>query len=192
METEGLPVVIFSRQRWDAGGRAFQLSTRFAKERLVVLLEQPANAEPGVPDSWDLEFPMRQLLVGRPLLTRATAAAVSDRLPAMVRQLLRWQDVGEWIAWLDAPSAFTLARELAPRLVVYDCARPSLPVGADAGPSETELLRAADLLFLGDAVAEPLSWDGLAGHMLGELARAERGGLPPLRATQGEAAALLA
>lgn len=192
MEKEELPIVIFSRQPWDSGGRARELSTRFAKQRPVVLLEPPAPAEPGVPDSWDLEFPMRQLLVGRPVLTRASAAAVSDRLPAMVRQLLRWQDIGEWIAWLDTPAAFTLARDLAPRLVVYDCAHPSLPVAADAGPREAELLRAADLLFLGDAGAGPLSWDGLAGHMLGELARAERGGLPPLRVAQGEASPPLA
>jgi hypothetical protein len=191
MEREGLPIVIFSEQRWDAGGRAWELSTRFAKERPVVLLEQPARAEPGVPDSWDLEFPMRQLLVGRPVLTRASAAAVSARLPAMVRQLLRWQEIDQWIAWLDAPGAFTLARGLAPRLVVYDCSRRSLPAGPDAGPSEAQLLRAADLLFLGDA-EEPPCWDGLAGHMLGELSRAERGGLPPLRVAQAEASSSVA
>jgi hypothetical protein len=105
----------------------------------------------------------------------------------MVRQLLRWQEIDQWIAWLDAPGAFTLARGLAPRLVVYDCSRRSLPAGPDAGPSEAQLLRAADLLFLGDA-EEPPCWDGLAGHMLGELSRAERGGLPPLRVAQAEAA----
>jgi len=176
MDDGRLPIVFFSKERWDSGGRSRELSTRFAGERPVVLVERPAPAEPGVPDSWDLVFPMRQLPVGRPVLTRSSAAAAPGRLPGMIRQLMRWQDIGDWIAWLDAPSFLPLARGLAPRLVVYDCAAPAarLPGGAILG--EAELVRTADLLFLGEPRADRSSWDGLAAHMLEELARAERSG----------------
>ena len=164
MERGRLPIVLFfSRERWDSSGRARELCIRFAKERPVILLERPAPAEPGVPDSWDLEFPMRQLLVGRPVLTQSSAAAAPTRLPAMIRQLLRWQDVGEWIAWLDTPASFPLARRLAPRLVVYDRARPAAPLTADTSPSEAELVRDADLLFLGEPRTDRSSWDGSPG-----------------------------
>ena len=187
MERGRLPIVFFfSRERWDSRGRARELSVRFAKERPVILLERPAPAEPGVPDSWDLEFPTRQLLVGRPVLTQSSAAAAPSRLPAMVRQLLRWQDVGEWIAWLDTPASFPLARSLAPRLVVYDRTARAAPVAAETSRNEAELVRTADLLFLGER-ADRSSWDELAGHMLSELARTERGDGRPLRTAEREA-----
>jgi hypothetical protein len=175
MDYGPLPIVFFSKERWDSGGRSCELSTRFAGERSVVLLERPSAAEPGVPDSWDLVFPMRQLLVGRPVLTHGSSAA-AQRLPGMIRQLMRWQDIGDWIAWLDAPSFFPLARGLAPRLVAYDCAAPAALLPAGASPGEAELVRTADLLFLGEPRADRCSWDGLAAHMLEELARAERSG----------------
>ena len=70
MERGRLPIILFSRERWDSSGLAPELCIRFAKERPVILLERPAPAEPGVPDSWDLEFPTRQILVGRPVLTQ--------------------------------------------------------------------------------------------------------------------------
>jgi hypothetical protein len=184
METEILPIVYFSAERSDPSGRSRALATRFAKERPVILLEQPACSEPGVPDSWDLEFPSRQLLVGRPVLAESAVSAVRRRLPAMLRQLLRWQDVGEWIAWLDAPTSFPLARELAPRLVVYDCGGPAASLHGDPGPHEAALVRAADLLFLGESRADRGSWDGLAEHMLRELALAEQRNLRPLRARE--------
>jgi hypothetical protein len=154
MENGRLPIVFFSKQRWDSGGRSRELSTRFASERPVVLLERPSAAEPGVPDSWDLVFPMRQLLVGRPVLTRSSAAAAPHLLLGMIRQLMRWQDIGEWIAWLDAPSFLPLARGLAPRLVVYDRAGSAARLPAGGSPGEDELVRTADLLFLGEPGAE--------------------------------------
>ena len=180
---ERRPIVFFSEQRWDASDRARELSTRFAKQRPVVVLERPARAEPGVPDSWDLQFPMRRLLVGRPVLRRGTAVA-SPRLVRMIQQLFHWQDVGEWVAWLEAPGSLPLARCLSPRLVVYD--RPSGPAArpADERPADAALVRAADVLFVG--ARGP--WDGLAAHMLAELAKAERfRGRPSIRGPELEA-----
>ena len=104
----------------------------------------------------------------------------------MIRQLLRWQDVVEWIAWLDGPASFPLARSLEPRLLVYDRRGAAAPLAADTSPSEAELVRAADLLFLGEPRADRSSWDELARHMLSELARTERGDRRPLRTAERE------
>jgi hypothetical protein len=64
---------------------------------------------------------------------------------------------------------------------VYDCALPAAPLAEAGSPREAELVRTADVLFLGESQADLGSWDGLAAHMLAELAKAEGAGRrPPL------------
>jgi UDP-galactopyranose mutase len=152
-----LPLVVFSHLRWDSVyQRPQHLISRLARRQMVLFVEEPVAAEPGVPDSWDVQFATPRLRICRPILTNPGAGfgGELDRLAKMMNLLLRWQEVGEHAAWLYTPMAWPLARSLSPELVVYDCMDElSAFLGAppDMRAREAELIRAADVVFTGGA-----------------------------------------
>jgi hypothetical protein len=176
-------ILALSRARFDdRSGRPRELFTALARHREVIFCEEPVAAEPGVSDSWELQFPAPHLVVCRPVLAASGdgfANAPHARVASMLVQLLRWQDVGEFVAWVDTPHALPVARRLAASLVVYDCehAFRSAQPEEDARREtdlDGELLRAADLVVVAEPSAEPLSWTRAAERMLADLDEAER------------------
>jgi UDP-galactopyranose mutase len=152
-----LPLVVFSHLRWDSVyQRPHHLISRLARRRLVLFIEEPLKAEPGVPDSWDVQFTTPRLRICRPVLSGAHAGfdREFERLGKMMSLLLRWQEVEDHVAWLYTPMAWPLARSLSPELVVYDCMDElSAFLGAPAAmrDREAELMRSADVVFTGGA-----------------------------------------
>jgi UDP-galactopyranose mutase len=153
-----LPLVVYSHLRWDSVyQRPQHLVSRLSRRRLVLFVEEPIAAEPGVPDSWDVQFATPRLRICRPVLTSDGSNGFGgdfERLAKMMTLLLRWQEVGDHTAWLYTPMAWPLARSLAPELVVYDCMDElSAFLGAPAAmrEREAELLRSADVVFTGGA-----------------------------------------
>src|SRR5262245_5154999 len=150
-----LPLVVYSHLRWDSVyQRPHHLVSRLSRRRLVLFIEEPAPAEPGVPDSWDVQFATPRLRICRPVLAGETGGFGGDfaRLARMLNLLLRWQEVGDHAAWLYTPMAWPLARTLSPELVVYDCMDElSAFLGAPPEMREREaaLMRAADVVFTG-------------------------------------------
>jgi len=175
-------ILAFSTARFDdPSGRPRELFAALARERQVIFVEDPTAAEPGVPDSWELQFPAPRLLVCRPVLSASDegpAGPAGPRVAPMLAQLLRWQDVGEFVAWLDAPHALRIARRVGASLVVYDAsdAPGARRVGEDGPlvPLDCELARAADLVVAAGPSDEPHRWSRMAARALADLAEAER------------------
>lgn len=175
-------ILALSRARFDDASRhARDLFTALAKEREVIFVEEPAAAEPGVPDSWEIQFPAAHLLVCRPVLrttSRGFDKAPVSRVAAMLRQLLRWQDVEEFVAWLDTPHALRIAQRLEAPFLVYDCAGGLWDAHDNAEgnlvPLEAELVRVADLVLVAGPGEETLSPSRRAARTLAALAEAER------------------
>ena len=119
-----LPLVVYSHLRWDSVyQRPQHLVSRLSRRRLVLFVEEPVAAEAGVPDSWDVQFATPRLRICRPVLSAdgdGGFAGGLERLAKMMTLLLRWQEVGDHVAWLYTPMAWPLARSLSPELVVYD------------------------------------------------------------------------
>jgi|GEM_PF-6643525 len=169
-------IVALSQYRFDEpSGRPRELFYGLAKERDVVFVEAPASSEPGVPDSWDLRFPLPHLLVARPLL-RASCTGYADapvrKMVGMLRQLLRWQDVQRFVAWIDTPDALGIARRLGAGFLVYDCAAPLEPSRVQDSP-RPDVVRAADLVLVAEPSGAPRSWARAAARTLADLDEAE-------------------
>jgi hypothetical protein len=175
-------IVALSRGRFESGeGRARELFTALAKEREVVFVEAPIPADFGVPDSWEIQFAAPRLLVCRPVV-QATGAGYEKAPPArvasMIRKLLRWQGVEDYLVWLDTPHALQAAQRLDPPFLVYSCADVLWNECGEADPAlvklEAELVRAADLVLVAEPSQERMSGVRAAARVLADLEDAER------------------
>ena len=148
------PIVAFSHLRWDfVYQRPQQLLSRLAAKRRVLFIEEPIDGMD--PDGWELTNPAGNVVVARPRLAglgRRPAEEVQRTLAALVRELVREQEIASPVAWVYTPMAEPLLDAVAPSLVVYDCMDElSLFVGAppELVRMETALLGRADLVFTG-------------------------------------------
>jgi UDP-galactopyranose mutase len=140
---QNAPIVVYSHLRWSSvTQRPQQLLSRISSSRRVLFFEETQPADPHVPDSVELRYPLPNLMVARPILTGAANAFDAARLAPIARRLLRWQDFATHIAWLYTPAALELAHAMSPELVVYDCMD-------ELSAFESELLERADLVFTG-------------------------------------------
>jgi hypothetical protein len=175
-------VVALCRAPFEHGrGRARELFAAVAKEREVVYVEEPVAAEPGVPDSWEIQFAAPRLVVCRPLLRGAGggyAGAPLVPLASMIRKLLRWQGIEDFMAWIDTPHAFSTAQRLGASFLVYSCANVLWGDGepADSGllALEADVVRAADLVLVSEPGLERQSGARAAARILADLSEAER------------------
>ena len=146
-------LLALSRARFDdPSGRRRGLFTSLAKRWPVIFVEEPSAAEPGVSDAWELRSPSSHLLVCRPLLRACGdgfAGTSPARVASMLVQLLRWQDVGEFVVWLDTPHALPIARRLDASRVVYDCTDAHWPARGDEGTALARDRAAARALVRG-------------------------------------------
>jgi glycosyltransferase involved in cell wall biosynthesis len=148
-----MPIVVYSHLRWDSVfQRPQQLLSRLSRSHSVLFLEEPTSSEPGVPDSWELQFPLSNLAVYRPVLHDPPVSFDAERLRPMTELLLHGQDAQRHIAWVYTPMAFPLAQALTPDVLVYDCMdelSAFLGAPAEMRRREIDLLRAANLVFAG-------------------------------------------
>jgi UDP-galactopyranose mutase len=150
---QNTPIVVYSHLRWHSVfQRPQQLFSRISSRRRVLFFEETAPADPLVPDSIELRYPLPNLIVARPILNGVTEAFDLARLAPIARRLLRWQDFASHIAWLYTPLALPLARAMSPELLVYDC-MDELSAFDQASPElpqlESELLEEANVVFTG-------------------------------------------
>jgi glycosyltransferase involved in cell wall biosynthesis len=145
-------VICFSHLRWDfVYQRPQHLMSRFAHDRRVFLFEEPVFGE-GDPR---LEIASRggNVSVAVPKLPYGFDA---ERIPGQLRvfldELIETHDVRQFLSWYYTPMMFEWSRHLQPIAIIYDC-MDQLSAFKNAPPElairESELLRAADLVFTG-------------------------------------------
>jgi len=130
--------------------------SRLAQTRPVLFIEEPVGN--AAADGWERSEPSRGLCVYRPRLRGDVGdldgfdPKYTERMIALLEQLVMHEGICRHTAWLYTPRALQMAHALAPEVVVYDCmdelanfrnASPDLPV------LERELLRQADVVFTG-------------------------------------------
>ena len=89
---ERLPIVVYSHLRWSSVyQRPHQILSRISARRPVLFLEETVAADPLAPDSAELQYPLPNLLVVRPILQNPSGPFDPERLGVLGKRLLRWQ-----------------------------------------------------------------------------------------------------
>ncbi len=150
-------ILTFSHLRWDfVHQRPQHLLTRFASQQncRVVFVEEPVQDRSDVL-FWERSTPEPKVLVARPHTSVAKPGFCDEQLPALrklLRELVSEEGIRDFCAWFYTPMALPLARELNPRIVVYD-AMDELSAFLNAPPEllqrEEELFQVADVVFTG-------------------------------------------
>src|SRR5262249_53868749 len=147
------PLLVFSPLPWDSPfQRPHHVMTRLATRRDVLFVEEPVYRE-GRP-----EFEIQPVAPGLRVLKSRVGIPGPAFGPAQERALMNgFRDIlarngwSEFVAWLYSPMAVRVARSLAPRRVVYDCAAgiapPRSPQSAESAERERELLAHADVVI---------------------------------------------
>ena len=117
------PIVAFSHLRWNSVfQRPHHIMSRFASRRDVLFVEEP-EAHRGEPALEIIRVaPRLRVVKPRVPLDQAGFGSVrQEALEGLLRKLLQAQGCEEFVAWLYAPMAVSVARALRPRAMVYDC-----------------------------------------------------------------------
>jgi UDP-galactopyranose mutase len=146
-------LICFSHLRWDfVFQRPQHLLTRCAKERRVYFVEEPIYGN----GSMHLHVSERDsgVHVVVPHLPEGLQSEVATTavLREMVRQMLREQDIEEYVFWYYTPMALPFTNHFSPLVSVYDCMdQLSAFKGADSNLPfmEKELFKKVDLVFTG-------------------------------------------
>jgi UDP-galactopyranose mutase len=149
---EKLDIVCFSHLRWNfVFQRPQHLLVRAALQQPVFYIEEPV---------FDSESPCYSASIGQDGVNVICMHLNPDVSPLLneqhqrdlVRQVFHDYGIEDYILWFYTPMALSLAEDLSPRLVIYDCMDElSNFHGAPEGIVESErtLLRKADLVFAG-------------------------------------------
>jgi UDP-galactopyranose mutase len=150
-------ILTFSHLRWDfVHQRPQHLLTRFASQQnyRVVFVEEPVQERANAL-FWERSAPAPNVLVARPHTPVAEPGFCDEQLPALrklLADLVSKEGLRDFYAWLYTPMALPLARELNPRVVIYD-AMDELSAFLNAPPGllerEEELFQFADVVFTG-------------------------------------------
>lgn len=136
------------RWRWEAQ-RSQQLLTRAARDRRVIVVEEPAF-EPAHAHM-EVDHPHANVILLRPCLPYSMAEEDTTKIQrTLLDTALRDLGARLGVLWYFTPMALLFSRHLRAPLVVYNCAEEA----ADAAPApdavrllERQLLRRADLVF---------------------------------------------
>jgi UDP-galactopyranose mutase len=159
-------LVCLSHLRWRfVFQRPQHLMSRFARERRVFFVEEPAYG-PG-PTRLEVERSHEGVWVAVPIIEVEGATEVTPDPPPgarldpeylvqvqreLLEALLADRGVREFVLWYYTPMTLAFSRELKPRAVVYDC-MDELSAFSGAPPAlvqrEQELMRLADVMFTG-------------------------------------------
>jgi UDP-galactopyranose mutase len=143
-------IVCFSHLRWDfVFQRPQHLLTRFARRQRVFYIEEPIF-EQGIVPRFERHVRSRvQVLV--PHLP-ADADHPDGMQRALIGDLIRQDDINDYILWFYTPMALALTDGLTPSAIVYDCMDElSAFKGASAQlkQREADLMRASSLVLTG-------------------------------------------
>src|SRR3954451_6974595 len=117
-------IITFSHLRWDfVYQRPQHLLSRLASRHRVIFIEEP------VPDKcdvlhWEFHSPEANILVCRPHTPSDAPGYSDEQIPYMrklVRELIENETPREYVLWFYTPMAFSLAADLEPQAIVYDC-----------------------------------------------------------------------
>ena len=147
-------ILVFSHLRWNfVYQRPQHLLSRLAREYRVIFVEEPMTGSPK--NFLEHISACEGVEVLRPHTTGATTGfddANAGLLHEMVTAYLRQNDIDDYAVWLYTPMAMPIARQLAPRAMIYDC-MDELSAFKNASPQlirrENELFDVADIVFTG-------------------------------------------
>src|SRR2546422_774955 len=148
-------IIVFSHLRWDfVYQRPQHLLSRLASKRRVIFIEEPIADENAAP-RWEKTSPQKNVFVFRPR-TPSPSRGYSDEqlfyLKPLVADLIREENLSDYVLWFYTPMALPLSEQLKPKAIVYDC-MDELSAFLNAPPQlmsrEQELLKLADVVFTG-------------------------------------------
>ncbi len=136
------------RWRWEAQ-RPQQLLTRAARDRRVIVVEEPAFEPANA--HMEVDHPHANVILLRPCLPYSMAEEDTTKIQrTLLDTALRDLGARLGVLWYFTPLALLFSRHLRAPLVVYNCAEEA----PDAAPApdavrllERQLLRRADLVF---------------------------------------------
>jgi UDP-galactopyranose mutase len=145
-------LIVFSHLRWDfVYQRPQHLMSRFATAHRVIFFEEPVLDE-----STFLECKSHgNVLVCIPHTTEQASGFRDQQLPylnTLLENLVRDENLKDYVAWFYTPMALPLLQVLQPRSIIYDCMdelSAFLNVPRQLLQRETALLKTADLVFTG-------------------------------------------
>ncbi len=150
-------ILTFSHLRWEfVYQRPQHLLSRFASQHnyRVLFIEEPVRDRSDVL-FWERSTPEPNVLVARPHTPYEGRGFCDEQMPALrslIGELVSEENTRDCCLWFYTPMALPLARELSPRVVVYD-AMDELSAFLDAPPEllhrEEELFQVADVVFTG-------------------------------------------
>lgn len=148
-------LVVFSHLNWDfVYQRPQHLLSRLAADHRVFFIQEQAYVA-GEDPHWEFDTPAPNVLVCKPCTNLVSPGFSDEQLPVLkvlLKQLVNEQKLENYVAWLYTPMALSLAQELEPEAVVYDC-MDELSAFRFAPPQllerEAALLRWADIVFTG-------------------------------------------
>ncbi len=150
---ERAPLLTFSHLRWNSHpARPQQVMTRLGASRPVLYVEEPLLTDGG---PWLEIVPVdHNIRVARPYVpTPMAGLSFGVEQQATVASLLRGQlerdGWRQYAAWIYAPSAVRVARDLHPLAIFYDCVE---TLAHDREPDSEILERERELLAVADAV----------------------------------------
>src|SRR5438477_1076847 len=121
-------IITLSHLRWDfVYQRPQHVLARLAARHPVIFIEEPVFTPPsdGVQQpKWHFSKPAPNVLVCRPHTPSPAPGFCEEQMPylkTLMQELVRQEDLNEYVLWFYTPMALPLAANLKPSAVVYDC-----------------------------------------------------------------------
>jgi glycosyltransferase involved in cell wall biosynthesis len=153
---QGHDLLCFSHLRWDfVFQRPQHLMTRFARDRRVYYIEEPAHDDSVTQGTLRLSRREANLTVVTPILPPGLSESETHfAQKTLIDQLLREENIQSYGSWYYTPMSMAFTAHLRPRFVAYDC-MDELSQFKGAPPTmllmEQRLLDRADVVFTGGA-----------------------------------------
>jgi len=149
------PLVVFAHLRWDfVCQRPQHLLSRFARDRAVVVIEEPLHNPGGVPH-WERLSPHPGVVIYRPHTPCPAWGFADAQLPhltMLVERFVREEQLRRCLLWMYTPMALPLIDFFEPEVLIFDC-MDELSAFDFAPPQlverERQLLQRADVVFTG-------------------------------------------
>lgn len=148
-------IIVFSHLRWNfVYQRPQHLLARMASSHRIIFFEEPLH-EAGSEPYLELTRPEEGVLVCRPHTPSTKIGFHDDHitwLETLLHKVINEENLLDYLVWFYTPMALPLAKNLNPRLIVYDCMDELsgfLNAPEQLIPREKALLETADLVFTG-------------------------------------------
>ncbi len=115
MSEATVPILAFLPLRWAAipTSKRHELA-QLAKTRSVFVLETPEPVDAGARECWELLPGAPDLLICRPRVARSAEVADPGVQTRMLKALLHWLDIDDFVTWHYAQSLLIHDRSLEP------------------------------------------------------------------------------